>query len=52
MIIAGVVAAIWGVKAEQTSLEDIAAPLSAVRRTAGRLGDKLDPGTGAGPARA
>jgi MFS family permease len=50
MIIAGVVAAIWGVKAEQTSLEDIAAPLSAVRRPGGRLGDKLDPGTG--PARA
>jgi MFS family permease len=50
MIIAGVVAAVWGVKAEQTSLEDIAAPLSAVRGTAGRLGDKLEPGAGAGPA--
>jgi MFS family permease len=50
MIIAGIVAAFWGVKAEQTSLEDIAAPLSAVRRTADRLGDKLDPGAGPGPA--
>ncbi len=48
MIIAGVVAAIFGVKAEGASLEDIAAPLSAVRKTAGRIGDKLDPGTGSG----
>jgi MFS family permease len=50
MIAAGVVAAIFGVRAEQTSLEDVAAPLSAVRRTRDRLGDRLDPGTGPGPA--
>jgi MFS family permease len=34
MIVAGVVAAIFGVKAEGASLEDIAAPISSVRRTA------------------
>jgi MFS family permease len=51
MIIAGVVAAFWGVKAEQTSLEDVAAPLSAVRRAAGKIGDNLgrESGTGSGP---
>ena len=48
MIIAGLVAAAWGVKAEQTSLEDIAAPLSSVRRTAQRLSEKLEPGSGPG----
>ena len=44
------VAAFFGVKAEGASLEDIAPPLSAVRRTADRLGDKLDPGSGPGRA--
>jgi MFS family permease len=32
MITAGLVAAVWGVRAERTALEDVAAPLSAVRR--------------------
>jgi MFS family permease len=53
MIVAGLVAAAWGVKAERVSLEDIAAPLSAVRRTADRISGKLEPGagpTGAAPA--
>jgi MFS family permease len=43
MGVAGVVAAFWGVKAERTALEDVAAPLSAVRRPGGR------PGSGAAP---
>jgi MFS family permease len=47
MIFAGVVAAFWGVRAERTSLEDVAAPLSAVRRTEGRLGGSA--GAGPGP---
>jgi len=47
MIIAGVVAAFWGVRAERTSLEDVAAPLSVVRRTEGRLGGSA--GAGPGP---
>jgi MFS family permease len=50
MGVAGVVAAFWGVKAERTALEDVAAPLSAVRRTAGRPGERPDPGAGRGPA--
>jgi MFS family permease len=32
MVLAGVVAAFWGVRAERTALEDVAPPLSAVRR--------------------
>ena len=32
MAVAGVVAALWGVRAERTALEDVAAPLSEVRR--------------------
>jgi MFS family permease len=32
---AGVVAAFWGVRAERTALEDVAAPLSSVRRDVG-----------------
>ena len=37
---AGLVAAVWGVRAERTALEDVATPLSAVRRPGerGRLG--------------
>jgi MFS family permease len=50
MIVAGLVAAAWGVKAEQTSLEDVATPLSAVRRVKETLSEKLDPGTGSGTA--
>jgi MFS family permease len=46
MIVAGVVAAFWGVRAERTALEDVAPPLSAVRRAEGRLGES----PGAGPA--
>ncbi len=46
MLIAGLVALRFGVAAEGASLEDIAAPLSAVRRTVGKIGDKLDPGGG------
>jgi MFS family permease len=42
MVLAGVVAAIFGVKAEGVSLEDIAAPLNSVRAATGRIGDKLD----------
>jgi MFS family permease len=34
MVVAGLVAAVWGVRAERTALEDVAAPLSAVRRGA------------------
>ncbi|GLY76469.1 MFS transporter [Actinoallomurus iriomotensis] len=41
---AGVVAAFWGVRAERASLEDVAAPLSSVRRPSDRLDDRLDPG--------
>jgi MFS family permease len=47
MIIAGVVAAFWGVRAERTALEDVAPPLSAVRRAPGRLGES--PGAGSPP---
>jgi MFS family permease len=32
MVVAGVVAAFWGVSAERTALEDVAPPLSSVRR--------------------
>jgi MFS family permease len=46
MAVAGTVAAFWGVKAERIALEDVAAPLSAVRREGGRPG----PGPGAAPA--
>jgi hypothetical protein len=42
MVLAGVVAAIFGVKAEGASLEDIAAPLNSVRAAAGSIGDRLD----------
>ena len=38
MIVAGVVAAFWGVSAERTALEDVAPPLSSVPRERGRLG--------------
>jgi MFS family permease len=48
MIVAGVVAAFWGVRAERTALEDVAPPLSAVRRAPGRLGES--PGAGSAPA--
>jgi MFS family permease len=41
---AGVVAAFWGVRAERVSLEDVAAPLSAVRRPGDRLDDRRGPG--------
>ncbi|MGH3375103.1 MAG: MFS transporter [Actinoallomurus sp.] len=44
MVFAGVVAAFWGVKAERTALEDVAPPLSAVRRESGRPGDRRGPG--------
>ena len=53
MIAAGLVEAFLGVRAERRSLESIAAPLSAVRKAAGGVGHRLDPGTGtagAGPA--
>jgi MFS family permease len=46
MIVAGVIAAIFGVKAEGASLEDIAAPLSSIRSAAGSVSEKLEPGTG------
>jgi MFS family permease len=45
MILAGVVAAIFGVKAEGASLEDIAAPIGSVRTTTSGIGDKLDSGS-------
>ncbi|MFB9833674.1 MFS transporter [Actinoallomurus acaciae] len=41
---AGAVAAFWGVRAERTSLEDVAAPLSSVRRPRDHLDDRLGPG--------
>jgi MFS family permease len=45
MILAGVVAAIFGVKAEGASLEDIAAPIGSVRTATSGIGDKLDSGS-------
>jgi MFS family permease len=45
MILAGVVAAIFGVKAEGVSLEDIAAPIGSVRTATSGIGDKLDSGS-------
>ncbi|MEV5749389.1 MFS transporter [Actinoallomurus sp. NPDC052308] len=50
MLIAGVVEAIFGVRAERASLEDVATPLSAARRAAEQVGRRLDPGPGTGPA--
>jgi MFS family permease len=47
MILAGVVAAIFGVRAEGASLEDIAAPIGSVRTATSGIGDKLDSGSGA-----
>jgi MFS family permease len=46
MILAGVIAAIFGVKAEGASLEDIAAPLNSIRTVTSGIGDKLEPGGG------
>jgi MFS family permease len=46
MMAAGVVAAVFGVKAEGASLEDIAAPLSSIRSAAASVGEKAEPGTG------
>ncbi|GAA4497421.1 MFS transporter [Actinoallomurus oryzae] len=46
MILAGVIAAIFGVKAEGASLEDIAAPISSIRSAAGSVSEKLESGTG------
>ncbi len=48
MMAAGVIAAIFGVKAEGASLEDIAAPLNSIRSAAGSVSEKLEPGTGSG----
>jgi hypothetical protein len=46
MIIGGIVAALFAVKAERRSLEDIAAPLSQVRAKAADALDRLSqPGT-------
>ncbi|GAA4608616.1 MFS transporter [Actinoallomurus liliacearum] len=50
---AGIIAAIFGVKCEQVSLEDIAAPLSAAKKVPETLAERLDdlePGPGPAPA--
>jgi MFS family permease len=48
MIVAGVIAAIFGVKAEGASLEDVAAPISSIRSVAGSVSEKLESGSGSG----
>ncbi|MCO5972205.1 MFS transporter [Actinoallomurus soli] len=53
MAFAGVIAAIFGVKAEQVSLEDIAAPLGAAKKVPEALAERiedLEPGPGPAPA--
>jgi MFS family permease len=51
MIIGGVVQAIWGVAAEQRSLEDVAKPLTAQDAEPSRNGDRGDDAGGDGDAR-